>query len=59
MIQNDGVTMHVKDYHNWIARSQYNRRMKGDPMLITTICAGVDKRDNQLFLGWSNSHGLK
>ena len=45
MIQNDGVHTHVKEYHNWIARSQYNKRMKNDPMLVTVVVAGVDKRD--------------
>ena len=28
-------------------------------MLVTVVCAGVDKRDGQLFIGWSNSQGLK
>ena len=60
-IENDGVCfLHTKDYHNYVARLQYNKRMKNDPMLITVVMAGIDKtKGNEVFLGTSNSHGMK
>ena len=59
IIQNDGATfMHVRDYHNYVAGMQYQKRFR-DPQLITTVMAGIDKRNGESFLGWSNSHGLK
>ena len=60
-IENDGVCfLHTKDYHNYVARLQYNKRMKNDPMLITVVMAGIGKtKGNEVFLGTSNSHGMK
>ena len=60
-IENDGVCfLHTKDYHNYVARMQYNKRLKNDPMQITVVMAGIDRsKNNEVFLGTSNSHGMK
>ena len=58
-IQNDGACfMHIRDYHNYVAGRSYNARTKS-PCLVTTVMGGIDKRNGEVFLGYSNSHGLK
>lgn len=33
--------------------------MKGDPVFVSAVLAGIDKRTNEVFLGCSNGHGMK
>ena len=49
--------MDTKDYYNWVAAMQYQRRCKNDPMLITTVMAGF--HEGKIFLGEADSRGLK
>lgn len=46
--------MHPREYHNYIANYQYRKRMKGDPVFVSAILAGIDKKKNELFLGVSD-----
>ena len=42
-IENDGACFfHAKDYYNWVARSQYQRRLKGDPLWVTCVIGGIN-----------------
>ena len=60
MIQNDGGNFkHSKDYFNWTARCQYQRRMKGDPLWISAVVGGVNPKTGEVFLGSSDVHGRK
>mmetsp|Transcript_7442 Transcript_7442/g.12573 ORF Transcript_7442/g.12573 Transcript_7442/m.12573 type:complete len:220 (-) Transcript_7442:115-774(-) len=60
LIENDGACFfHPKDYFNWIARTQYQRRLKSDPLWVTVVVAGINKLDNEVFLGQSDFHGTK
>ena len=58
-IQNDGVTLKTGDYFNYLSRVQYQRRMKMDPLWVTTIMGGVDKKTGEPFLGQIDMYGLK
>ena len=60
MIENDGATFfHPRDYFNWVARTQYNKRCKNDPIWVSAIIAGINDKTNEVFLGSSNFHGMK
>ena len=60
LIQDDGACfMHPRDYHNHVARMQYNRRLKGDPILVTCMIAGINRNTKEVFLGTSDYHGTK
>ena len=60
LIENDGACfLHPKDYFNWIARSQYQKRLKADPLFVTVVVGGINKKTNEVFLGTSDFHGTK
>ena len=60
LIENDGCKfLHPKDYFNWMARHQYQRRLKGDPLWVTLVVAGVDKKTGEKFLSTSDHLGTK
>ena len=59
VIEGDGATfLHAKDYFNWVARMQYNKRMKSDPIWVTSVIGGINPRTKEVFLGSSDFHGL-
>ena len=52
LIEDDGALfLHPEDYFNWIARTQYQRRLKGDPLWVTVLVGGINKKTNEVFLG--------
>ena len=58
VIENDGALfMGTKEYYNWVAAMQYQRRCRNNPQLITTVMAGFE--GSQSFLGTVDSRGLK
>ena len=60
LIENDGACfLHPKDYFNWIARTQYQKRLKSDPLFVTVVVGGINKKTNEVFLGSSDYHGTK
>ena len=60
VIENDGALfMHPRQYHNYIGQYQYKKRMKGDPVQVNAIVAGIDKSKNEVFLGCSDVFGMK
>ena len=60
LIENDGACfLHPKDYFNWVARTQYQKRLKSDPIWITAVIAGINNKTDEVFLGSSNFHGTK
>ena len=60
LIENDGATFfHPKDYYNWVSRTQYQKRMKGDPLWVTAVIGGINKTTGEVFLGRSDFHGTK
>ena len=59
-IENDGATFfHPRDYFNWVARTQYQRRLKMDPLLVSGLVGGINPKTKEVFLGKSNPHGTK
>ena len=59
-IENDGAQfLHPREYWNWISRIQYQRRCKNDPLWISTVVGGINKKKNEVFLGTSDFHGMK
>ena len=59
LIQNDGACFfHPKDYFNWLAKTQYQRRLKANPLYVTAVVGGIDKKDG-VFLGTTDFHGTK
>merc|ERR1712070_944431 len=59
-VQSDGALfMHPKEYHNFIGNYQYRKRMKGDPVAVSAVLAGIDKKTKEVFLGCSDHFGMK
>ena len=59
-IENDGACfLHPKDYYNWTARQQYQRRLKSDPLWITAVFGGINQKTKESFLGSTDFHGTK
>ena len=59
-IEQDGATfLKPRDYFNWIARFNYNRRLKMNPLWCTTIVGGVRQDNGEAFLGMTDLYGLK
>ena len=59
-IENDGALfMHPRQYHNFIGGYQYKKRLKGDPVQVNAVVAGIDKSKNEVFLGNSDVFGMK
>ena len=59
-IENDGTTfLRPSDYVNFVAQHNYNRRMKMDPLYVSTIFGGCHKDTKDLFLGMVDIYGLK
>ena len=60
VIENDGATFfHPRDYFNWIARQQYQKRNKGDPLWVSCVVTGINKKTNEVFLGSTDYLGTK
>jgi 20S proteasome subunit beta 7 len=59
-IAQDGATfLTPRDYYNFIARHNYQRRLKMDPLWCSTIMAGVSKSDGEVFLGMTDLYGTR
>lgn len=59
-IENDGATfLHPKDYFNWMARHQFQKRMKSDPLYVTMVVAGINAKTGELTLAQSDHLGTK
>lgn len=59
-IAQDGATfMRPRDYYNFIGAQNYQRRLKMNPLWCTTIVAGVNKDNGEVFLGSSDLYGTK
>ncbi len=59
-IEQDGATfLKPRDYFNWIAKHNYQRRLKMNPLWLTTVVGGVTKSTGEAFLGMADLYGLK
>lgn len=59
-IENDGATfLKPRDYFNFISHTNYNKRMKMDPLYTATMVAGVRKDNKEVFLGMTDLYGTK
>ena len=59
-IAQDGATfMAPRDYFNFIARHNYHRRLKMDPLWCSTVVGGVSKASGEVFLGCTDLYGLR
>ena len=59
-MEQDGATfLKPRDYFNWIARNNYQRRLKMDPLWCMTIMAGYDKTTDEFFLGQCDLYGTR
>ena len=59
-MENDGACfLHPQDYFNWISRSQYQKRLKSDPIWVTCVVGGINRTTGESFLGSSDFHGTK
>ena len=59
-IENDGAAfLRPTDYYNFIGEHNYNRRMKMDPLWVSTVFGGCNKDSGDLFLGMVDIYGLK
>ena len=59
-IAQDGATfMRPLDYFNFVARQNYQRRLKMNPLWCSTVVGGVDKETGEPFLGVSDLYGTK
>ena len=51
IIESDGCTfLHPNDYFNWMARHIFNKRSKGDPLWVTMLVGGVNKKTGEVTL---------
>ena len=56
----DGATfLAPRDYYNFIANHNYQRRLKMDPLWCSTIVGGVSKSNGEVFLGMTDLYGTK
>ena len=56
----DGATfLAPRDYYNFIADHNYRRRVKMDPLWVSTIVGGVSKSNGEVFLGMTDLYGTK
>ena len=59
-IEQDGATfLKPRDYFNWVAQSNYQRRLKMNPLWCSTVMGGVRKDNGEVFLGMTDLYGLK
>lgn len=59
-IEQDGCTfLKPRDYFNWIACMNYQRRMKMNPLWCSTVVGGVRKDNGEVFLGSTDLYGTK
>lgn len=59
-IEQDGATfLKPSDYLSWIARSNYQRRLKANPCWVSTVLGGVRKDTGESYLGMCDLYGLK
>lgn len=60
LIQSDGALfLGPKEYHNLVGGFQYRKRMRGDPVFVSAIIAGISRSTKEVFLGCSDHHGMK
>lgn len=60
IIEEDGAHFFKpKDYFNFLARLNYQRRMKMNPLWNGSIIGGVKKDDGEVFLGMVDLYGTK
>merc|ERR1719230_458554 len=51
LVHSDGCTfLHPNDYFNWMARHIFNKRSKGDPLWVTLLVGGVNKKTGEVTL---------
>ena len=59
-IEQDGATfLKPRDYFGWISRHNYQRRLKMNPLWLSTVVGGVRKDNGEVFLGVCDMYGLK
>ena len=59
MEQDGAAFLKPRDYFNWVARNNYQRRLKMDPLWCMTIIAGYDKTSDEFFLGQCDLYGTR
>ena len=60
LCENDGACfLHPKDYFNWVARMQYQKRLKSDPIMVTALFGGIHNKTKEPFLDLLTSMELK
>ena len=59
MEQDGAEFMGPREYYNFIARLNYQRRMKMDPLWVSTVIGGFGKATKQPFLGVIDLYGTK
>ena len=59
-IEQDGATFkRPRDYFEFIARQNYQRRLKMNPLWCSTVVGGIDKNSGESFLGVSDLYGTR
>lgn len=59
-IEQDGaIFLKPRDYFGWISRHNYQRRLKMNPLWLSTVVGGVRKDNGEVFLGVCDMYGLK
>lgn len=57
--QDGAIFLTPRDYFNYMARHNYQRRLKMDPLWCSTIIAGVSKTTGESFLGMTDLYGTR
>ena len=58
-MEQDGASfLRPRDYFNWVARHNYQRRCKMNPLWVGTVIGGVNKQTGEQFLGMADLYGL-
>ena len=59
-MEQDGASfLKPRDYFGWMSRLNYQRRLKMDPLWVSTVVGGVRKDTGEAFLGMVDMYGLK
>ena len=60
LVENDGTCfLHPKDYFNWMARHQFQKRTKGQPLWVTMVVGGVNHKTGEQTLAQCDHLGTR